>query len=392
MPDRPWKAFERHAAALFGRARFKANTGGALDFETDGYVEQVKHVKRLSLAELEALALEMERIGVQKSPPRMGVVVVKRRAGRGRKSPRLVVVTEAVWRELNGAPSRARQRWPLSQVPGEYGDPDRPARSGGCFDDPIIEAPEEELAGLFLQLADGEQPNQPVGSRVDADLSGLPPGHGDVGGPEVGGKFGGLEPQVFSEKADLRAGQERGLGQERLGDLLVEPQEVGDLRRLCLAGGAPMDPDPFEQHVIEPALDIPVIFPQRDHRGPAVITAHGHMAPPSPGVEPGHKLDGVRTQRDKYDGQGPAVGIRADRPVGPLPCPGVSFRGTGDPRLGPGAHEVLRCKRIVGIGHCPAEVEAHHHAALGGESPLEDGHGLPKRVRGPIHLMYLTRC
>lgn len=104
MPDRPWKAEERHAAALFGGARFKANTGGAIDFETDGYVGQVKHVKHLSLAELEAIALEVERIGFQKTPPKMGVVIVKRRAGRGRETPRLVVLTEATWRELNGGP------------------------------------------------------------------------------------------------------------------------------------------------------------------------------------------------------------------------------------------------------------------------------------------------
>jgi hypothetical protein len=46
----------------------------------------------------------MEQIGFQKCPPKLGVVVVKRRAGRGQKTPRLVVCTEAVWRELNGGP------------------------------------------------------------------------------------------------------------------------------------------------------------------------------------------------------------------------------------------------------------------------------------------------
>lgn len=100
MPDKAWKAEERRAAALFGGTRFKANTGGALDFETAGYVGQVKHRARLSLAELEALAVEMERVGFQKSPPKMGVVVVKRR--RGGKTPRLVVCTENVWKEMNG--------------------------------------------------------------------------------------------------------------------------------------------------------------------------------------------------------------------------------------------------------------------------------------------------
>lgn len=62
---------------------------------------QVKHVRRRSLTELEVLAAEMERIGLQKSPPKLGVVVVKRKAGRGEKTVRLIVVTEGVWRELS---------------------------------------------------------------------------------------------------------------------------------------------------------------------------------------------------------------------------------------------------------------------------------------------------
>ncbi len=102
MPDRPWKVEERRAAALFGGRRFAANTGGALDFETSRYVGQVKHVRRLSLAALEALALEMERAGFRCSPWKCGVAVVKRRAGRGRKTPRLIILTETVWRRLGG--------------------------------------------------------------------------------------------------------------------------------------------------------------------------------------------------------------------------------------------------------------------------------------------------
>ncbi len=103
MPDRPWKAEERLAAAIFAGRRYPANSGRRLDFEAKRYVGQVKHVRRLSLAALEALALEMERVGFQQSPPKCGVVVVKRRAGRGRRTPRLIVFTEAVWREIRGA-------------------------------------------------------------------------------------------------------------------------------------------------------------------------------------------------------------------------------------------------------------------------------------------------
>ena len=100
MPDRPWKAEERQVAALFGGTRFPANTGGPVDVETEGFVVQVKHVKRMALAELEALALEIERIGFQKRVPKIGVVSIKRRAGK--KTPRLLVLTEAMWRELHG--------------------------------------------------------------------------------------------------------------------------------------------------------------------------------------------------------------------------------------------------------------------------------------------------
>jgi hypothetical protein len=102
MPDRPWKAEERRAAALFGGRRYPANSGGRLDFETKGFVGLVKHVRHLSLAALEALALQMQCAGVQKSPGKCGVVVVKRRAGPGRRTPRLVVLTEAVWRKIAG--------------------------------------------------------------------------------------------------------------------------------------------------------------------------------------------------------------------------------------------------------------------------------------------------
>lgn len=96
MSDKPWKAEERRAAALCGGTRFPANGGGPVDFESPGYVGQVKHVKRLSLATLEELAVEVERIGAAKA--KVGVVVVKRRAGRGQPTPRLIVMIEAAWR------------------------------------------------------------------------------------------------------------------------------------------------------------------------------------------------------------------------------------------------------------------------------------------------------
>ncbi len=108
MPDKPWKAEERAAARLLGGRRYPANQGGRVDVESPRVVAQVKHVKRLSLAELEALAVELEGIGAARG--KVGLVVVKRRARR--PTPRLVVMTETTWRQVIdltelGGPSQA---------------------------------------------------------------------------------------------------------------------------------------------------------------------------------------------------------------------------------------------------------------------------------------------
>lgn len=70
MADRPWKAHERSSAALVGGRRFPANQA----------------VRRLSLAALERLAQEAERQGAPRG--KVGLVIVKRRAGRGAPRPR----------------------------------------------------------------------------------------------------------------------------------------------------------------------------------------------------------------------------------------------------------------------------------------------------------------
>jgi len=100
MSDRPWKALERQAAALFGGRRHWANSGERLDFESDTAIGQVKLVRVLSLEALTQLAEEMEREALPKF--KAGVVVVKVRRGRGRHSPMLVVCTAAVWEAMNG--------------------------------------------------------------------------------------------------------------------------------------------------------------------------------------------------------------------------------------------------------------------------------------------------
>ena len=66
--------------------------------ESDTYLAQVKNVARLSLAQLEELALEMATLGEEQG--KVGMVVVKRKGGRGRETPRLIVLTETAWRNL----------------------------------------------------------------------------------------------------------------------------------------------------------------------------------------------------------------------------------------------------------------------------------------------------
>src|SRR5262245_17725922 len=104
VPDRPWKAFERKAAGLFGGVRHWANSGERLDFESATALGQCKLVQRLSLTELTKLAEEMERESLLRPVPKAGVVVVKLRAGSGKKTPLLVVMTEKIWAQIAGQP------------------------------------------------------------------------------------------------------------------------------------------------------------------------------------------------------------------------------------------------------------------------------------------------
>ena len=102
MSKTGWKKAERDVARKVGGRRFPANTGGRVDIETYAHVIQVKERKTLSLREAEAIAVEMERIGNQKFPPKIGSLWVKRSAGRGVETPWLVVMTEATWKMMNG--------------------------------------------------------------------------------------------------------------------------------------------------------------------------------------------------------------------------------------------------------------------------------------------------
>lgn len=107
MSDRHWKAEERAVARLLDGTRYPANSGGRVDVEGPRYIAQVKNMRVCSLAELERLALEMERLGMEQN--KVGVVCIKRRGGAGRPTPRLIVLTEAVWQTL-GESTAAHQR------------------------------------------------------------------------------------------------------------------------------------------------------------------------------------------------------------------------------------------------------------------------------------------
>lgn len=110
MSKTGWKKAERDVARKVGGTRYPANTGGRVDVvDAEGHVIQVKERKTLSLGQIEALAVEMERIGTQKSPPKIGSLWVKRSAGRGVETPWLVVMTEATWKAMNGASPRESQ-------------------------------------------------------------------------------------------------------------------------------------------------------------------------------------------------------------------------------------------------------------------------------------------
>ena len=63
MADKAWKQEERNVARLVGGTRYPANQGGRVDVEGPSTIAQVKHVQRLSLAQLEALAVEMAALG-----------------------------------------------------------------------------------------------------------------------------------------------------------------------------------------------------------------------------------------------------------------------------------------------------------------------------------------
>ncbi len=102
MSRRHWKQRERDVARKVGGRRYPANTGGRVDVESAHHLIQIKERKTCSMREAEAIAVEMERLATQKSPPKSGTFWFKRSAGRGVETPWLVIMTEATWKAMNG--------------------------------------------------------------------------------------------------------------------------------------------------------------------------------------------------------------------------------------------------------------------------------------------------
>lgn len=126
MSDKPWKQFERDMAKLVGGTRFWANSGESIDVEGPVFLGQCKHVKSMSLNAIAQLAEDVAQEGriskkavglccatdpitegqpmpplVEYKPsPKLGILCIKTRPGRGKKSKTIVVMDESVFREL----------------------------------------------------------------------------------------------------------------------------------------------------------------------------------------------------------------------------------------------------------------------------------------------------
>lgn len=91
MSNKAWKQFERDSAALIGGTRFWANSGEAIDVEGPRIVGQCKQVQTLSLQALNNLVVVAEEQAEPKG--KVGVVMVKLRMGKGKKTLPLVVMS-----------------------------------------------------------------------------------------------------------------------------------------------------------------------------------------------------------------------------------------------------------------------------------------------------------
>jgi len=135
MADRPWKQFERDIGKLIGGTRFWANSGESVDCEGPLFLAQCKNVKSMSLNAIADLAYQIAEDGknrkarkmVRLDPrlssmpfyaemlkqgkldfnptplqpdPKMGILALRTRPGRGKKSKTVIVMTEEVFKQF----------------------------------------------------------------------------------------------------------------------------------------------------------------------------------------------------------------------------------------------------------------------------------------------------
>lgn len=93
-----WKELERQVGRIINGKRFWSSSGGPIDVESDRLVCQVKHRKIMSLREIEAEAVQIERVGQEKG--KAGILCIKRKGGKGTPTPLLVCMTEQTFKGL----------------------------------------------------------------------------------------------------------------------------------------------------------------------------------------------------------------------------------------------------------------------------------------------------
>lgn len=98
------KWFERIVAQLLGAPRYWANSGEAVDNESEHFVVQSKCVKQMSLSALTALAETAAEDGRKRG--KIGLVAIKFRAGRGNRTGTLLVLHENSLAENQNASGR----------------------------------------------------------------------------------------------------------------------------------------------------------------------------------------------------------------------------------------------------------------------------------------------
>lgn len=120
MSDRAWKKHERDVAALIGGKRYPANLGASVDCESDRFVTQCKLVQRMSLEEISALTEDVTAEGLTRhNEPKLGLLCIKVRRGKGKPSPVLVVMTSETFTRLTryNPPADAREPATLKMGP-----------------------------------------------------------------------------------------------------------------------------------------------------------------------------------------------------------------------------------------------------------------------------------